>query len=95
MVTKAKQALLVFCLFLFLFVVIGGGLHLNPGGAFIAAVSGTPLVIHLLNRTRGAKDLEHNRPSSPLGPGLSRCDLETDAKHPGSIERVPQFDSEP
>ena len=33
------------CLFVFLFVIIGGGLHLNPSGAFLAAVTGTPLVI--------------------------------------------------
>ena len=38
------------CLFTFLFVVLGGGLHLNPGGAFLAALSGTPLVIHVFNR---------------------------------------------
>ena len=33
MLTKIKGGWLVVCLFLFLFVVIGGGLHLNPGGA--------------------------------------------------------------
>ena len=33
------------CLFVFLFVILGGGLHLNPSGAFLAAVTGTPLVI--------------------------------------------------
>jgi hypothetical protein len=49
-VTKIKQGSLVVCLFLFLFVVIGGGLHLNPGGAFLAAATGTPLVIHVFNR---------------------------------------------
>lgn len=48
--TKIKQYSLVVCLFLFLFVVIGGGLHLNPGGAFIAAATGTPLLIYVLNR---------------------------------------------
>ncbi len=35
--TKVTRVSLVVCLFLFLFVVIGGGLHLNPGGAFLAA----------------------------------------------------------
>jgi len=37
------------CLFVFLFVVVGAGLHLNPMGAFVAALSGTPLVIHAAN----------------------------------------------
>lgn len=48
--TKIKQCSLIVCLFLFLFVVIGGGLHLNPGGAFIAAATGTPLLIYVFNR---------------------------------------------
>lgn len=48
--TKIKQYSLILCLFLFLFVVIGGGLHLNPGGAFIAAATGTPLLIYVFNR---------------------------------------------
>jgi hypothetical protein len=47
---KIKQTLLIVCLFLFLFVVIGSGLHLNPGGAFIAAATGTPLLIYVFNR---------------------------------------------
>jgi len=45
-----RQYALGACLFTFLFVVIGGGLHLNPGGAFLAALSGTPLMIHIFNR---------------------------------------------
>jgi len=53
--TKIKQYSLIVCLFLFLFVVIGGGLHLNPGGAFIAAATGTPLLIYVFNR-RLARD---------------------------------------
>jgi hypothetical protein len=48
--TKIKQCLLILCLFLFLFVVIGGGLHLNPGGALIAAATGTPLLVYAFNR---------------------------------------------
>jgi len=48
--TKIKQCTLILCLFLFLFVVIGGGLHLNPGGAFIAAATGTPLLVYVFNR---------------------------------------------
>lgn len=44
---KVKDALLVVCLFFFLLVVLGGGLHLNPAGAFLAAITGTPLIIHV------------------------------------------------
>jgi hypothetical protein len=47
---QVRQISLVICLFLFLFVVVGGGLHLNPGGAFLAALTGTPLMIHVFNR---------------------------------------------
>jgi hypothetical protein len=43
---RLKNYGLVICLFVFLFVIIGGGLHLAPGGAFLAAVTGTPLVIY-------------------------------------------------
>ena len=35
---------LVFCLFVFLFIVLGNGLRLNPAGAFLAAATGTPLI---------------------------------------------------
>lgn len=48
--SKAKNYSLVFCLFVFLFMIIGGGLHLNPGGAFLAAATGTPLVIYVFHR---------------------------------------------
>lgn len=48
--SKVKNYALVFCLFVFLFVTIGGGLHMNPGGALLAALSGTPLVIYAFNR---------------------------------------------
>ena len=50
MYSKVKNYSLVLCLFVFLFVIIGGGLHLNPGGAFLAAVTGTPLVIYAFHR---------------------------------------------
>jgi hypothetical protein len=43
---KMKEALLIICLFLFLLVVVGGGLHLNPVDAFMAALTGTPLILH-------------------------------------------------
>ena len=50
---KAKRISLVVCLFLFLFVVIGNGLHLNPAGAFLAAATGTPLLLYLFNQRSG------------------------------------------
>ena len=50
MQARVKNYGLVVCLFVFLFVIIGGGLHLNPSGAFFAAVSGTPLVIYTFRR---------------------------------------------
>lgn len=56
--TKIKHYSLIVCLFLFLFVVIGGGLHLNPGGAFIAAATGTPLLIHVFNRRLARERIE-------------------------------------
>lgn len=52
---KLKNSTLVLCLFVFLFVVIGGGFHLTPGAAFLAAVSGTPLVIYVFNRRCASK----------------------------------------
>ena len=48
--SKVKNYALVCCLFVFLFVTIGGGLHMNPGGAFLAAATGTPLMIYAFNR---------------------------------------------
>ena len=47
---RLKNYALVICLFVFLFVIIGSGLHLNPGGAFLAAAGGTPLVIYVFHR---------------------------------------------
>ena len=48
--SKVKNYALVICLFVFMFVIIGGGLHLNPRGAFLAAATGTPLMIYAFNR---------------------------------------------
>jgi hypothetical protein len=42
---RLKNYALVICLFVFLFVITGDGLHLTLGGAFLAALTGTPLVI--------------------------------------------------
>ena len=47
---QGSRTALVICRFVFLFVAIGGGLHLNPSGAFLAAVTGTPLVIYVFHR---------------------------------------------
>jgi hypothetical protein len=47
---RLKNYALVICLFVFLFVIIGSGLHLAPGGAFLAAGTGTPLVIYAFHR---------------------------------------------
>ncbi len=47
---RLKKYGLGVCLFVFLFVTIGGGLHLTPGAAIIGALSGTPLVIYVFNR---------------------------------------------
>ena len=71
MVTKIKHGSLVVCLFLFLFVVIGGGLHLNPGGAFLAAATGTPLVIHVFNR-RWEGRAAHDPQLPSRNPGCAR-----------------------
>jgi len=69
-VGKMKQYALGACLFTFLFVVIGGGLHLNPGGAFLAALSGTPLMIHIFSRwlesQEGGRDLVARNGARPL-----------------------------
>lgn len=51
---KVKRISLVACLFLFLFVVIGNALHLNPAGAFLAAATGTPLLIYVFNQRAAA-----------------------------------------
>jgi hypothetical protein len=83
---KIKQGSLVVCLFLFLFVVIGGGLHLNPGGAFLAAATGTPLVIHVFNRRWAGRGVEHDPTSSSRGPGSVRRIAETHASHPAAFE---------
>ena len=86
MLTKTKQGALVVCLFLFLFVVIGGGLHLNPGGAFLAAATGTPLAIHVFNRRWAGRAIEHGPPLSSGSPGSVRRVAEAPASHPGAFE---------
>ena len=75
--SKVKNYALVFCLFVFLFVIIGGGLHLNPGGAFLAAVTGTPLVIYAFNRGfNGAsgQSVRADSPGNEVAYGSSKTD---------------------
>ena len=77
MYSKVKNYALVFCLFVFLFVTIGGGLHLNPGGAFLAAVTGTPLVIYAFHRGfNGASgpEVQANSPSNEVAYVSSKTD---------------------
>ena len=59
---RLKNYALVICLFVFMFVIIGGGLHLNPSGAFLAAVTGTPLVIYAFqSRLRRGSSRDNSR----------------------------------
>jgi len=58
------------CLFVFLFVIIGGALHLGPGGALLGTTSGTPLVIFAYNRWHSAH-LETKAPGSEDSTGLA------------------------
>jgi hypothetical protein len=69
---KAKRISLAACLFLFLFIVIGNGLHLTPAGAFLAAATGTPLLIYVFSQ-RSAKRYAEGR----TGP-MSRDAVRTD-----------------
>ena len=57
---RLKNYGLVLCLFVFLFVVVGGGLHLNLAGAFVGAVMGTPLVIYAFHNGLRPAPLHHN-----------------------------------
>jgi hypothetical protein len=77
-IVKVKQWSLIACLFLFLFVVIGSGLHLNPGGAFLAAVTGTPLVIHFFHRGRLPKEFERDPLPASRSPGFAQNIAETE-----------------
>ena len=86
MLAKIKQRSLVVCLFLFLFVVLGGGLHLNPGGAFLAAATGTPLVIHLFNRRWVGKSVDHDPALSSRRSGSARCIADAQEGHSASLE---------
>jgi O-antigen/teichoic acid export membrane protein len=82
---KIKQGSLIICLFLFLFVVIGSGLHLNPGGAFLAAATGTPLLIYFFNR-RWPLRVEHDPVPSSRSPGFARTVAESQVRYPRASE---------
>lgn len=69
---QVRQVSLVICLFLFLLVVVGGGLHLNPGGAFLAAVTGTPLIINVFNRRSRESSVQDPCTRSEPSPSLRR-----------------------
>ena len=86
MPAKIKQVALMACLFLFLFVVIGGGLHLNPGGAFLAAATGTPLVIHFFNRKSLPREFERDPLPSSRSPGAARSIAEDGVNLTGESE---------
>lgn len=78
---KVRRVALIACLFLFLFVVIGGGLHLNPGGAFLAAATGTPLVVYFFNRRWLTREYDRDPPPNPMSPGSARRSNEQEAEH--------------
>jgi hypothetical protein len=84
-VAKIKQGSLIVCLFLFLFVVIGGGLHLNPGGALLAAATGTPLVIHAFNRGWRASAAEHEPHHLSSSTDRIHCGAEVNAGVPADL----------
>jgi hypothetical protein len=62
---RLKNYAFVTCLFVFLFITIGGALHLSPTAAFIDALSGTPLVILAFSRWRNARYRDEARKESP------------------------------
>ncbi len=75
---RIKKYSLVLCLFVFLFVIIGGTFHLNPAGALVAALSGTPLVIYAFNRRSSAAFERENMTQSDS----------PDKRLPGAVNRA-------
>ncbi len=85
MVHKLKQLSLLMCLFLFLLVVLGGGLHLSPAGALIAAATGTPLIIHVFNRwCRESFGKESNKSTEAFS--SPHCRLKPNARGAPALE---------
>ena len=81
MPAKIKRVALIACLFLFLFIVIGSGLHLNPSGAFLAAATGTPLVVHFFSRRCFPRDFDRDSFPSSTSPGFTWNIAETEPRH--------------
>jgi hypothetical protein len=86
---KLKQLSLVACLFLFLYVVIGGGLHLNAGAAFLAAATGTPLVIHFFKQTCLSRAFDRDPFPASRSPGSARDIGEAEARDCCASETEP------
>ena len=84
--TKINQCSLILCLFLFLFVVIGGGLHLNPGGALIAAATGTPLLVYAFNRWSASGFVGPDIRASREADGAMFRDARGDTNEVGALE---------
>ena len=84
--TKIKQCSLILCLFLFLFVVIGGGLHLNPSGALIAAATGTPLLVYVFNRRSASGFVEPDMCASREADGAMCRNAKRDTKEVGALD---------
>jgi hypothetical protein len=80
---RLKKISLVSCLFLFLLVVLGGGLRLSPAGALLAAATGTPLIMHAFNRwdrqsiARESSAISNAHPSSTPGLKVHSRDTST------------------
>lgn len=79
---KTKRISLVVCLFLFLFVVIGNALHLNSAGAFLAAATGTPLLVYVFNQR--SADTTASPQTGQLSRGAVRADGRDQAYGDGS-----------
>jgi hypothetical protein len=78
---RIKQWSLIACLFLFLVMVIGGGLHLNPADAFLAAATGTPLFIHFFRRRWLPREFERDPFPASRSPGIPRNTADAEARH--------------
>jgi len=82
---KVIQGALVTCLFVFLFIVVGGGLRLNPGGAFLAAATGTPLVLHAFNRWASGLANRHTGLPDPATSPAGSSDKPQSFEHEGIL----------
>ena len=47
---RVKDATLVFCVFIVLLVIFGSCVRATPAGAFLGALAGTPVLVHVFNR---------------------------------------------